>query len=588
MFQIFQWLVLALVWQGAATLADVDITVTGSPTYTVRGEGDGDVNYFYGIPYSQPRTPLFEGRFALPVEYEPENSLLMAKEQRHECVQNSGAGSEDCLYLDIYMPATASPSNKKPVMVWIHGGSWMTGSKNEYSGKFWASQQWTAEVDRVLVVTINYRMNILGFPDIDDVSRNLGMHDSIMALKWVKNHIDDFGGDSSHTTIFGESAGSMLVLQLWASSAANGLFTNAISQSPYSWSFEYGTNIPTEAKHELKRERTASCLENAKSIACGPGGSSSMAGGSSNPNCTYQSPSIAEMQNASCFGFWYGPMSDGGVTISDTFFKDMCGSVAMGSGKPLLVGFNMLEVNLWQFMGGTAGKTAQMRTWVEHLAPTADQASIFQCIGDMYAATGKMQNPAKNPLYFPGGTTEQEAKDIYSTDAIFFKMVSQTLMQLPNVHMYAFNESAAHNQYGILCSNPLGAHTCETPFVISHVNNYNMSNGIDNLLGGAPMDTSVQQNMRKVWAQFAISGNPGWAHDEVGEFTDDQIVIRTNGAIFDPSIKNLLNKLMCHPASIPATCDIPHSHTCSDMKRLFKKNFCCGNPNKIFDLHVEE
>merc|ERR1719384_2255702 len=99
-------------------------------------------------------------------------------------------------------------------MVWIHGGAWMSGSKNEYSGKFWASQQWTDEVDRVVVVTVNYRMNILGFPDLDGIHKNLAMQDNIMALTWVKNHIANFGGDTSHTTIYGESAGSMQVVQL--------------------------------------------------------------------------------------------------------------------------------------------------------------------------------------------------------------------------------------------------------------------------------------------------------------------------------------------------------------------------------------
>jgi len=221
-----------------------------------------------------------------------------------------------------------------------------------------------------------------------------------------------------------------------------------------------------------------------------------------------------------------------------------------------------------------------MQTWIEHLAPLSNHTSVFDCLGNMYAATGRMQNPPVK-----GGTTEQGGKDIYATNSIFFNMISQTLMTLPNVHMYTFNESAAYYPGGFLCSNPLGAHACETPFVISDVAKFNMSNGIDNIMGGEPMDTVVQRNMRKVWANYATSGNPGWAHDEVGVFQEDEIKIRTDGAVFDPSIKNMLNKLMCHPASISSTCELPHTYTCGEVKRLFRNNVCCGNPNKPFNFH---
>lgn len=576
MFQALHWLVVALAWQGAAALDDVDISITSaSPVFTVRGQGDSDVCYFYGIPFSKARTP--PNRFALPEEYvHTAGETYMAKDQKHECVQKSGEGSEDCLYLDIYMPAVASPSNTKPVLVWIHGGAWQTGSKNEYSGKFWASQQWTDEVDRVVVVTVNYRMNILGFPDMDGTQVNLAMHDNIAALTWVKNHIGNFGGDNTHTTIYGESAGSMQTVQLWASPAARGLFQRAIAQSPYIWSYKYGTPIPDEATGASKRAQQAQCMQTAKASAC-----ASLAGGEFDPACTAQTPTLAELVAASCFGRWYGPMSDGGATISDHFHKDMCGTVDLGYGVPLLVGFNALEINLWSLMGGAGNKIAQMRTWIEHLAPLANQTSLFQCLGDMYRSTGKMQDPAA-PSFMPA-LTEQGAQDLYAGNGVFFNMATQTLMQLPNVHMFVFNESAAHMANGMLCSNPLGAHSCEVGFVISEVGKYNVSTGgIDNLIGGDPMDTVVQQNMRKVWAKFALSGNPGWAHDEVGAFENDKLVIHANGAVFDPSIKNLLNKLMCHPAAITPKCDIPHTYTCGEVKGLFRNSMCCGNPSKTF------
>merc|ERR1711920_676735 len=170
------------------------------------------------------------------------------------------------------------------------------------------------------------------------------------------------------------------------------------------------------------------------------------------------------------------------------------------------------------------------------------------------------------------GLSEQETNDIYATSGVFFNMISNTLMQLPHVHMFLFNESAAHFG-GMLCTNPLGAHTCEVPYVINQLSAANIS-----------QNDPVQQNMRKVWANFATSGNPGWSHDEVGVFTDGQIVVR--GAAFDPVISSLLTKLMCHPATIKPACEISHTYTCGEIKAEFRRNLCCGNPSKTFEFRT--
>merc|ERR1740123_2032392 len=85
----------------------------------------------------------------------------------------------------------------------------MSGSKNEYSLKLWAKHEWVAGAGKTVGVAANYRLNILGFPDLAGVPLNLGMHDNIMALGWVQKHISHFGGDPDLVTIFGESAGSM-------------------------------------------------------------------------------------------------------------------------------------------------------------------------------------------------------------------------------------------------------------------------------------------------------------------------------------------------------------------------------------------
>jgi len=140
---------------------------------------------------------------------------------------------EDCLYLNVWTPAK-SGSVWLPVMVWIHGGSNLNGagSQPEYDGGHLASKG-------VVVVTINYRLDVFGFLAHPELTResgtgssgNYGLLDQIAALKWVQKNIGAFGGDPGRVTIFGESAGAFNVSLLMASPLANGLFSRAIGES---------------------------------------------------------------------------------------------------------------------------------------------------------------------------------------------------------------------------------------------------------------------------------------------------------------------------------------------------------------------
>jgi para-nitrobenzyl esterase len=140
---------------------------------------------------------------------------------------------EDCLYLNVWTPAK-STNESLPVMVWIHGGSNLNGagSQPEYDGSNLASKG-------VVVITINYRLDIFGFLAHPELTResgtnssgNYGLLDQIAALKWVRNNIRAFGGDPSRVTIFGESAGAFDVSLLMASPLTKGLFARAIGES---------------------------------------------------------------------------------------------------------------------------------------------------------------------------------------------------------------------------------------------------------------------------------------------------------------------------------------------------------------------
>ena len=197
------------------------------------------------IPYAQP--PVGDLRWRAPRALQAPEAVIETK-GNVVCVQPAGdyggasaengesvVGSEDCLYLDISAPEDFASKNY-PVMFWIHGGGNTTGTKNYYDFRTLVESQ------KVVVVTINYRLGALGWfthPAIQnmqaglDAASNFGTLDIIQALHWVQDNISQFGGDKSNVTIFGESAGGHNVYTLLASPLAVGLFHKAIAQSGY-------------------------------------------------------------------------------------------------------------------------------------------------------------------------------------------------------------------------------------------------------------------------------------------------------------------------------------------------------------------
>jgi para-nitrobenzyl esterase len=221
--------------------------VDGAPrAVTARGEVAGiqvdDIAVFRGVPFAAP--PIGALRWREPQPAARWAGMRQATVPGNACPQKRGLSlegggdpgelSEDCLYLNIWAPL-AEPGQRRPVMVWLHGGALIfgAGSLPLYDGSALARQG-------VIVVTVNYRLGPLGYfahPALERAApggaANFGLLDQIAALQWVQKNIAAFGGDAQQVTVFGQSAGAQSVLALMASPKARGLFQRAIAQSPY-------------------------------------------------------------------------------------------------------------------------------------------------------------------------------------------------------------------------------------------------------------------------------------------------------------------------------------------------------------------
>ncbi|KAK3106608.1 hypothetical protein FSP39_023466 [Pinctada imbricata] len=188
---------------------------------------------FRGIRYA--KAPTEERRFKKPEPVDPWTEEYDATNFGHACPQpvtplvNDGAEnqSEDCLYLNVYVPESGTKGEKLSVMVWIHGGGFFMGN-----GFYYDSTHLSA-LGNVVVVTFNYRIGLLGFLGLYHPASkgNYGLWDQIMALKWVQDNIASFRGDPGSVTIFGESAGGYSVSYLTLIPSNKGLFHRAIAQS---------------------------------------------------------------------------------------------------------------------------------------------------------------------------------------------------------------------------------------------------------------------------------------------------------------------------------------------------------------------
>ncbi len=231
----------SIICSPGAHAASVEVRVK---TGVLRGVSNGKVEGFRGVPYAA--APVGRLRWRPPQPPARWSGVRDATNFGAACPQPQvpemidgapGRVSEDCLSLNVWAPA--QKQRPDPVMVWIHGGGNASGagSKRYYDGNAFAR-------DGIVLVTINYRLGILGFfadpaltaeADHTAMLANYALMDQIAAFKWIKENIDAFGGDSNNVTLFGESAGGEDILALLTAASARDLFAKAIVESGGGW-----------------------------------------------------------------------------------------------------------------------------------------------------------------------------------------------------------------------------------------------------------------------------------------------------------------------------------------------------------------
>ena len=240
------------------------VAVTGGLVRGAPAESHPGVMAFEGIPFAAP--PAGDLRWRPPAPVQPWEGVREATAPGSICMQQGAQQepqSEDCLFLNVWAPAAAG--EPLPVMVWIHGGGYRLGSGSGalYDGAPLASRG-------VVLVTINYRLNVFGFlahpalsaESAHGASGNYGLLDMVAALEWVRDNAAAFGGDPGRVTIFGESAGGGAVMALMIAPQAEGLFQRAIAQSTYvhGWDRPLGSPARGWEPAEAQGEQLAAAL----------------------------------------------------------------------------------------------------------------------------------------------------------------------------------------------------------------------------------------------------------------------------------------------------------------------------------------
>ena len=462
-----------------ATLAQ---TTCGS----VAGYIDNGIFTYKGIPYAKAE------RFMPPVPADKWEGVRSCRAYGPTCPQgkrmgwysdeqafsfnwNDGFPDEDCLRVNIWTPGI-NDGKKRPVMVWLHGGGYSAGSGQElpsYDGRN------LAEKGDVVVVTLNHRLNVLGFLDLSAYgekyahSGNSGLLDLVAALEWVQENIANFGGDASNVTIFGQSGGGGKVSTLLATPAAKGKFHKAIVQSgamlrtmDSRWSRRIGAAVVEELGITPCRIDEISKVPFEDLLAAGE-------------KVIARLKPEAEKQGFASFIFGWAPTVDGSVLPRQPFSPD---APEQSKDVPMMIGTTIHEFSL--------------STYVPQLR-TIDKSAAIEYLKTKYG-----EKTEEFLRLFEKTYPDYQPKDLIDTDFTFRpSAIEQAVIKARQggapVYTYMFAwESPVLD--GILRS----THCMEIPFVFNNADIH------ASMTGGGKDALELADRMSQAWINFARTGDP--------------------------------------------------------------------------------
>jgi len=464
----------------------VPVTAAGSSEPAVRttagvlrGSREAGLAVFRGIPYAEP--PVDALRFAAPrpvggwsgvrpaVSFgppPPQPSLFATDEPPSE------PSGDDWLTVNIWSPDPGAGAGL-PVLVWIPGGAYVIGASSlpEFDGA-------RLSAGGAVVVTMNYRLGMEGFAQLDDAPANRGLLDQVAALQWVSDNIRAFGGDPDRVTVFGESAGGGSVAALLAMPRASGLFRRAIAQSVPGTFFspELAADVAAACAAELGMRPTASDLL------------------SLHPSRLPAAGEAVAAKIDTWTGRWgpitYRPIPFAPVVDGDVLPATPWAALATGASRDvdLLVGHTRDEHRLFSLIDGVLGQVTaeQAGTALGTLAPGPDGARRY-----------REAFPAAGP---------EELYELVNADWLF---------RMPTLHLAQAHAAAGGRThlYELTWTAPgmggiLGAcHGLDVPLVFG-----NLGSGHPAMLIGDPTDEAeaLSARVRAAWIAFAADGDPGW------------------------------------------------------------------------------
>ena len=465
----------------------------------VQGLVADGVHAYKGVPFAAP--PVGALRWKAPQPVKPWSTVFAADRYASDCMQKPFGGdaaplgtppAEDCLYLNVWTPATKG-ARPLPVMVWIYGGGFVNGGSSPavYDGSAFARRG-------VIFVSMNYRIGRFGFfahPALTAETPkgplgNYGFLDQLAALQWVKRNAAAFGGDPANVTIVGESAGGGSVNALMISPLATGLFHKAIVQSGGG-----RARGPISMRHISQPGANGSPSAEAIGVAFAKK-NGIVADGAEALTALRALPAAAVVNEmnmmASQPDTYSGPMIDGVFLTEEAEPAFRAGRQAK---VPYMIGANDREFGFF--------------------APPADRAAA------MFAAFGADKDKVLR-AYDPGGTDPSEAAVQLMSDQAMgepARFLARLAAPVQPTYAYRFSYVASS-----LRPKEKGAlHATEIPFVFSTVK-------AKYAAATAPEDVAIGEAATDYWAAFAKTGNPNvagrpqWpvytaAKDEIMDFT---------------------------------------------------------------------